>query len=136
MIRGINHITLSISDLDRSIEFYDGALGCHLVARWDDGCYLEAGDLWLALVVEDNVRQAPLPEYTHVAFDVAAADFAAMADRVRQSGAAVFQDNSTEGDSLYILDPDGHKLELHVGSLATRLDEMRRAPWDGLEVLA
>lgn len=136
MIRGINHITLSISDLDRSIEFYVGVLGCHLVARWDDGCYLEAGDLWLALVVEDNVRQAPLPEYTHVAFDVAANHFAAMADRVRQSDAEVFQDNSTEGESLYFLDPDGHKLELHVGNLVTRLDEMRRAPWDGLEVLA
>ncbi len=135
MIRGINHITLSIADLNRSLTFYRDVLGCRVAARWDDGCYLEAGDLWLALVVEDNVRSAPLPEYTHLAFDVAAADFAAMTDRVGQSGAEVFQDNSTEGESLYFLDPDGHKLELHVGSLGTRLDEMRREPWDGLEVL-
>ncbi|MEM7119777.1 MAG: VOC family protein [Pseudomonadota bacterium] len=135
MIRGINHITLSISDLDRSITFYTDVLGCGLVARWDDGCYLEAGALWLALVVEDSVRSTPLPEYTHMAFDVAAADFSATADRVRQSGATVFQDNSTEGASLYFLDPDGHKLELHVGSLTTRLDAMRREPWDGLEIL-
>lgn len=135
MIRGLNHITLAIGDLNRSIVFYKDVLGCRLVARWDEGCYLEAGTLWLALVVEDNARSGPLPEYTHLAFDVAAADFPAMADRVKQAGADVFQDNSTEGESLYFLDPDGHKLELHVGSLATRLEEMRRAPWDGLEVL-
>ena len=135
MIRGVNHVTLSIADLDRSLAFYSNVLGCRVAARWDEGCYLEAGDLWLALVVEDSVRPAPLPEYTHLAFDVATDDFAGMADRVRQSGAEVFQDNSTEGQSLYFLDPDGHKLELHVGSLATRLDELRRAPWDGLEVL-
>ena len=135
MIRGVNHITLSISDLGRSMAFYTDVLGCRLIARWEDGCYLEAGDLWLALVVDDDTRQAPLPEYTHIAFDVGSTDFPALADRVRQSGAEVFQDNSTEGESLYFLDPDGHKLELHVGSLATRLNEMRREPWDGLEIL-
>ena len=135
MIRGINHITLSIADLDRSLAFYCDVLGCGVVARWPEGCYLQAGNLWLALVVEENVRSAPLPEYTHLAFDVAPDDFQAMVDRVKQSGASVFQDNSTEGASLYFLDPDGHKLELHVGSLATRLDEMRRNPWDGLQVM-
>lgn len=32
------------------------------------------------------------------------------------------EENLSEGDSLYFLDPDGHKLELHVGSLQSRLD--------------
>ena len=135
MIRGVNHITLSVSDLSRSLDFYANTLACRLVARWPQGCYLQAGDLWLALVVDKDVRAAALPEYTHVALDVAAADFETMAEQVRQSGAHIFQDNVTEGESLYFLDPDGHKLELHAGDLASRLDEMRRDPWDGLEVL-
>jgi len=134
MIRGINHITLSVGDLERSLTFYAGVLGCRLAARWEDGCYLSAGDLWVALVVDSDTRAGPLPEYTHLAFDVAEEDFPAMTAKVRESGATLFQENSTEGDSLYFLDPDGHKLELHVGSLATRLGAMRAEPWDGLQI--
>ena len=33
--------------------------------------------------------------------------------------------NTSEGDSLYILDPNNHKLELHVGSLQTRLNYLK-----------
>ncbi len=135
MIRGVNHITLSVADLARSLDFYTDVLKCRPAARWAQGCYLLAGNLWLALVVDDEVRKAALPEYTHIAFDVAAADFDNIVDQVRQSGAPIFQGNVTEGESLYFLDPDGHKLELHVGDLASRLDRMRDDPWDGLDVL-
>lgn len=134
MIRGVNHITLSVSDVARSVAFYAGVLGCRTVALWPRGAYLCAGELWLALHRDDATRAGPLPEYTHIAFDVAAEDFEAMAMRVRASGATLFQDNTSEGLSVYFLDPDGHKLELHCGSLETRLASMRRAPWDGLEL--
>ena len=58
-------------------------------------------------------------DYTHIAFDVAPEDFEPL--RARVVSAPVWKDNRSEGLSLYILDPDGHKLELHVGSLASRL---------------
>ncbi len=44
------------------------------------------------------------------------------------------QDNSSEGDSLYILDPDGHKLELHVGDLESRLASMKAEPFDDMKL--
>ena len=47
-VRGLNHITLSVSDLARSFDFYARVLGFAPKARWDKGAYLEAGDLWLA----------------------------------------------------------------------------------------
>ena len=46
------------------------------------------------------------------------------------------QQNWTEGESLYFLDPDGHKLEIHASDLAARLRSARERPWAGLELFA
>ena len=62
--------------------------------------------------------------YTHIAFDVTQEDFAAAVEQVKQAGAGDWRQNKSEGDSYYFLDPDGHKLELHVGTLETRLAAM------------
>lgn len=133
MIQGINHITLSISDVERSFAFYTVVLGLQPVAKWPKGAYLLAGNLWIALVADQQTRQGPLPEYTHVAFTVAQPDFARLSRHIRDSGAAIWQENWTEGESLYFLDPDGHKLEIHASDLATRLATARAQPWEGLE---
>lgn len=121
MITGLNHITLSISNLERSLAFYRDVLGCTVAAETPRGVYLEAGDLWLALEVDPDVRAGPLPEYTHFAFTVDEANFKDLAGTIRASGAEIFKENTSEGHSLYFLDPDGHKLEIHVGDLASRL---------------
>jgi len=35
--------------------------------------------------------------------------------------------------NLYIfLDPDGHKLEVHIGNLSTRLESCRKNPYEGM----
>lgn len=44
----------------------------------------------------------------------------------------VWKDNKSEGQSFYFLDPDGHKLELHVGDLASRLAQCREKPYSGM----
>lgn len=135
MITGLSHVTLSVADLDRSFAFYGDTLGLQPAARWPKGAYFAAGSLWLALVVDERVRRGALPEYTHFAFAVAADTFAPLAWRIRASGAVIFQENASEGESLYFLDPDGHKLEIHVGDLASRLAAARATPWPGLEIL-
>jgi catechol 2,3-dioxygenase-like lactoylglutathione lyase family enzyme len=134
MITGINHVTLSVKSVDESFAFYTRTLGLTPVARWPKGAYLLAGDLWLALVLDTEVRPGPLPEYTHLAFSVPQQDFKTLSDRVRASGATIWQDNWTEGDSLYFLDPNGHKLEIHTSNLARRLQAARQDPWEGLEL--
>jgi catechol 2,3-dioxygenase-like lactoylglutathione lyase family enzyme len=134
MISGINHITLAVRDADDSIVFYSQTLGCKIAARWPRGAYLVAGDVWICLVQDDHVRHAVLPEYTHVAFTVASEHFHDLCERIRASGACIWQENSTEGASLYFLDPNGHKLEIHASDLQARLRAIERQPWDGLEV--
>lgn len=67
-VSGLNHITLAVSDLDRSFDFYAGILGFSPVVRWPAGAYLTAGDLWLALVVGDGPSARGENDYGHIAF--------------------------------------------------------------------
>lgn len=133
MITGVNHITLSTRSLERSFAFYTQVLGLRPVAKWPAGAYLLAGETWVALVLDEAARPARLPEYSHIALSVDEANFAELAGRIIQAGAEIWQENRTEGASLYFVDPDGHKLEIHASDLATRLKTAREKPWAGLE---
>ena len=46
MITGINHITLSVRNLEKSIYFYTKVLDFRLLAKWPKGAYLSVGDIW------------------------------------------------------------------------------------------
>lgn len=133
-VAGLNHITLAVADLERSVSFYQGTLGFRLRAIWDDGAYLDAGALWLCLSLDPNAKHARRDDYTHLALDVAASHFGSLAAQVRAT-APIWKENRSEGASLYFLDPDGHKLELHVGSLASRLKHYRDHPLSGRTVI-
>lgn len=47
-------------------------------------------------------------------------------------GVREWKQNRSEGDSFYFLDPDGHRLEAHVGDLRSRLAACRQAPYAGM----
>ncbi len=133
MITGINHTTLAVRDLQRALAFYTEILGLRPLVRWEGGAYLLAGEAWLCLSVDAQARAAPHPDYTHLAFSVSQEAFSALGAALRAAGARIWKDNRSEGDSLYFLDPDGHKLELHVGDLASRLRALREQPYAGLQ---
>ena len=127
MITGVNHLTFSVRDLEESVDFYTGVLGFRLVARKDGEVHLLVGDAWVVLILDPSVRGGAFPEYTHAAFSVAPEDFAALDRRIRRSGAGVWQENQTEGDSMYFLDPNGHKLEIHTSNLELRIKSERES---------
>jgi catechol 2,3-dioxygenase-like lactoylglutathione lyase family enzyme len=131
-VTGLNHITLAVSDVPRSLAFYRDVLGFRPRAVWDVGAYLEIGTLWLCLSKDKDVRLAPHSDYTHIAFGVSATDYPYLRERI-MAHAAIWKDNQSEGSSTYFLDPDGHKIEIHVGSLETRLDHYRSHPDKGIE---
>lgn len=127
-VAGLNHVTLAVSSLERSLNFYVSTLGCRLHMQWVQGAYLSSGSLWLCLSAGAvSVRT----DYTHLAFTVEAEDIPAWRDRLVAAGVQQWKHNSSEGESIYILDPDAHRLELHAGNLDSRMRAVREVPYEG-----
>lgn len=129
MLRGLNHLTIAVSDLDRSVDFYTEVLGMRGHVRWDKGAYLSLGEVWFCLSY-DNVK--PSQDYSHIALDISESDFSAFMKKLRDAGVIEWKQNTSEGLSVYFLDPDGNKLEAHTGSLQTRLDSLQEKAYSGL----
>ena len=49
-VKGFNHVTIRVSDLERSLGFYRDLLDMKLVHRGKTDAYLEWGTAWVALV--------------------------------------------------------------------------------------
>ncbi|GAB2839202.1 FosA family fosfomycin resistance glutathione transferase [Pseudoduganella ginsengisoli] len=133
MLTSFNHLTLAVSDLPRSFDFYSRLLNFRPAAMWETGAYLSLGELWLCLSLSSGQRIEPPSSYTHYAFSIQQQDFDAFRQKLLENGVRPWQENRSEGDSFYFLDPDGHQLEAHVGSLASRLAECKIKPYKGMQ---
>ncbi|WP_444957946.1 fosfomycin resistance glutathione transferase [Microbulbifer sp. ZKSA002] len=132
MLTGLNHITLAVSDVDRSAQFYMGILGFSGQVKWNSGAYLSLNDLWLCLSLS---TPEPRNVYTHIAFNISESNFERFAGLLKEHNVKEWKKNSSEGNSMYILDPDGHQLEIHAGSLRSRLESLKSKPYQGLKWL-
>ena len=134
MINSINHITLAVKDIERSFKFYQQVLGLQPLCRWHQGAYFLVGTNWFCLSQDKNL--SPIDSgYTHYAFSVDLADFEKLSQKIKAANCHIFKENSSEGDSLYFCDPDGHQLEIHVGNWQTRLRNKQIDPgrWGNIE---
>lgn len=123
MITSMNHVTFAVKDIEKSFAFYRDTIGLKPLVKWDKGAYFLVGDenngFWFCLNVDE--KRILNPCYTHCAFSVNEKDFELISTKILQSGAQIFKENISPGDSLYFLDPDGHKLEIHVGNWQMRI---------------
>jgi catechol 2,3-dioxygenase-like lactoylglutathione lyase family enzyme len=124
---GLDHVVLRIADLDKSIAFYVGALGCTIDKRQEDIglIQLRAGSSQIDLVPLGGPRgkdggAGPGAEgrnVDHFALEIAPFDEAALRAHLQSHGIAVEKvarryGAKGYGPSLYIADPDGNKVEL------------------------
>jgi catechol 2,3-dioxygenase-like lactoylglutathione lyase family enzyme len=133
-LRGLDHVVLRIRDLERSIAFYVGALGCTIEKRQDSIglIQLRAGDSLIDLVPLDGVLGSmggagPSKEgrnVDHFALKIAPYDEALIRAHLTMHAVEIGESGQRygsegQGPSVYIRDPDGNIVELKgPGSIA------------------
>lgn len=102
-VTGLNHITLAVADVERSLAFCRDVPGLNVRAVWPEGACLDVGALWLCLSQDSAAGTSPHPDYTHFAFSVSGADFHDFSKRLTDAG-VVWKSDRREGASTYFLD--------------------------------
>jgi len=125
-LRGLDHVVLRVADLDRSLRFYCGALGCTEERRIDalGLVQLRAGVSLIDLVPVDSPlgkAGGPPPgdgrNMDHFALQIGAFDEVALRAHLEAHGIEpgdVGERYGAQGSgpSMYIHDPDGNVVEL------------------------
>lgn len=125
-IRGLNHLTFSVANLDRSIHFYKTVFGAKLLVKGHRIAYFDLNGLWVALNVEKSIPRNEIHHsYTHIAISIDEMDFYKTYKRLKDLNVNILSSrprDKRDKKSIYFTDPDGHKFEFHTGSLQDRLN--------------
>ena len=121
-VLGIDHVAVSVSDLEKSLKFYTEVLGLKITEREHQKpgteYFLDCGPSLVGLIQGDKDGQKHLLQDAglggnHFSFRVRTQDFDRIVEEVKARGIPVtFFKKREKSWSLYFLDPDGNKLEM------------------------
>ena len=111
-VTGINHVVLHVADLERSRTFYMETLG------FDDrgsvpgmrAAFLRCGMQGLDLFEMAGGDVHGGEEMNHMALEVDEADVESLVARLSEAG--IEASDRTPRNSVFIADPDGHRIEM------------------------
>jgi catechol 2,3-dioxygenase-like lactoylglutathione lyase family enzyme len=117
---GILESSLYVSDLPRSVRFYQDTFGFSVISQFGErGCAMHAGTQQVLLLFKKGASRAIQSPHDgdgelHLAFAIQSAELARWESWLQTRGIAVEEKRTWElgGTSLYFRDPDRHLLEL------------------------
>ena len=124
---GIEHLNIRVANLDRSLRFYGDILGLREIhrSRRPDGSVsllaLRAGDCMLFLQPSPDdtpSQEAKQRDLDHFAVEIERQEPELLAVALREAGVEIVEGPVKRfgahghGTSVYVRDPDGHKIEL------------------------
>lgn len=117
---GILESSLYVSDVQRSIRFYQEIFGFQVISDFGErGCAMHAGTHQVLLLFKKGASRTITSPHDgdgelHLAFAVSAAELASWESWLSEKGIAIEEKRSWErgGTSVYFRDSDRHLLEL------------------------
>jgi catechol 2,3-dioxygenase-like lactoylglutathione lyase family enzyme len=117
---GILETSLYVSDVPRSVRFYEETLGFRVISEFGErGCAMQAGARQVLLLFKKGAWRAIQSAHDgdgelHVAFAIPSAELANWESWLQTRGIAVEEKRKWEkgGWSLYFRDPHRHLIEL------------------------
>jgi catechol 2,3-dioxygenase-like lactoylglutathione lyase family enzyme len=117
---GILESSLYVSDLLRSVRFYEETFGFRFISDFGErGCAMQAGARQVLLLFKRGASRAIQSPHDgdgelHIAFAIPSAELANWESWLQARGIAVEEKRNWElgGWSLYFRDPDRHLIEL------------------------
>jgi catechol 2,3-dioxygenase-like lactoylglutathione lyase family enzyme len=121
-LQGMRHIALRVSDMRRSREFYEGALGLKVVWEPDpENVYLSSGSDNIALHYDGSASEGR-QRLDHFGFFLPSREAVDRAqEELRSRGIAIdraARDHRDGSRSFYVCDPDGNRIQfIHLPGL-------------------
>lgn len=119
-LQGLDHVAITVRDIERSAAWYEDVLGLErrFADAWGDvPTMMCAGDACVALFPAETPDPQPVSaadtiSMRHFAFRVDRANFERAQARFRERGIEFRFSDHGIAHSVYIPDPDGHRIEV------------------------
>ncbi len=120
LIKGLAHVCYTVSNLDRSLEFYCGTLGLTPAFEFirptgeKYGQYIHAGGRnFIELFVGQLAEPADKQSYRHLCLEVEDLEYTIAELRKKGIEATGVKMGTDHSYQAWITDPDGNRIELH-----------------------
>ncbi|MCL2154623.1 MAG: VOC family protein [Leptospirales bacterium] len=115
VIESVNHIGITVSNLDNSIKFYKELFDFDVVENMSNAgqAFLKMGDIVLSLIEVPGYKNSGASKNC-ISFYVDEEDFDDAMDEIEESGIKVVfgPENIRKGQRVVFADPDGNHIEL------------------------